>query len=446
MSETRQEDKKHRRPLLILGGLVLLLVGVLAWVILFHDGPPPDDGHLMPTWSEREGNANPLATFCKSLLGSSITDWEKIPYDLRDLDAKASPEAQAFVASHTPEIAAFESLMLTDPGSWQWPDVADMSRYEAYTGRGASECRMLSFMLRSKAFQLYEDGKVEEAMALCLKMAHWSEGLYGAEGFTIHLLVAHNIQYGALHTVQKVLQADEVTPAMLRDVLVQLRTLKGPQTEQYQKAIRVDYAWFKDGVRKFSNREIMGIGQLPSSCEFLAPRFFKRNQTLAYRVRLDTPVMTALGLGWKFALPAIEARTAKVESMHDPYSLLFFMNPNFSGQSSILHTLALPTMRPQLNHREELMLQLALRLHELEHARLPATLDALVPAYLPTVPVDVISGTPFLWNAKLQVLYTVGKNGMDDGGSINDERPERGLDWGVKYLWSPASSSKPAAP
>jgi hypothetical protein len=76
---------------------------------------------------------------------------------------------------------------------------------------------------------------------------------------------------------------------------------------------------------------------------------------------------------------------------------------------------------------------------------LPATLDALTPSYLPAVPEDIASGTPFLWNAKLQVLYTVGNNGEDDGGSINEKHPLKGLDWGVKYPWGPANA-KPAAP
>jgi hypothetical protein len=315
-----------------------------------------------------------------------------------------------------------------------------------YLDVGASECQMLAFTLRSQAIQLGEDGKVEEAAALCLKIARWADGLYGAEGQTIHLAVANGIHNGAVLTLQKVLQNDGVTATTLQDALLQLRTLKGPQTEQYQKAIQVDYAWLKDGVHKFSDRDIMAMGYLPRSFAFLAPRYFKRNQTLALRVQLDTPVMTALDLGWKSALPVMEARAEKVYTIHDHYSPLFFMKPNFAGQSAMLHETALPRMRYGLNAREELVLHLALRLHELEHDNLPATLDALVPAYLPTVPVDVISGTPFLWNAKLQVLYTVGKNGKDDGGSIDYERPDRGLDWGVKYLWGQGSSSKPSAP
>jgi hypothetical protein len=156
-------------------------------------------------------------------------------------------------------------------------------------------------------------------------------------------------------------------------------------------------------------------------------------------------VLNALGQGWKSALPAIEARTAKVDSLDKRYSRLFFMNPNFAGQSDMLHETALPRASHLWNLRDLLLLQLALRLHELEHGHLPATLDALVPAYVPSVPMDVISGTPFLWNAKLQVLYTMGKNGKDDGGSIDEERPQKGLDWGVKYLWG-ASSIKPTAP
>ncbi|RBP45098.1 hypothetical protein DES53_10394 [Roseimicrobium gellanilyticum] len=440
------DGKHHRRPLLILGGLVFLLLGVLAYVILYHDGPPPDDAHLIPTWSERGSNANPLAVFCKTLVGSSIKDWEKLKSEKRDLDEKSTPEARTFLATHTAEVAAFETLMQTDPATWQWPDAEGTGMYEnPFTGRGATEIQALSLVLRSKALQLHEDGRTEEAVALSLQLARMADGLYGAEGASLHLLTAHSTQWGAQATLLKVGKADGVPPAMLREVLQQLGTLKGPSTEQFKKALKVDYAYLKDGIGKFSSRELRGIGNLPQHFEFLAPWFFKSNQTLTLRVQLDTPVLTALDHGWSSMFSAIEAREKSTEALYEAEQWKFFIYPNFVGRSAWLHELTLPRMRSRWNQHNELRLLLALRLHELEHGSLPDTLGALVPSYLPAVPTDIFSGTPFLWNAKLQVLYTVGKNGKDDGGTIDEERAERGLDWGVKYPWSPASS-KPAAP
>ncbi len=64
-------------------------------------------------------------------------------------------------------------------------------------------------------------------------------------------------------------------------------------------------------------------------------------------------------------------------------------------------------------------LRLALMLYQREKGALPESLEALVPAYLHTMPVDPFSGGPFLYRRvdSDYILYSVGKNGVDNGGS-----------------------------
>lgn len=65
-----------------------------------------------------------------------------------------------------------------------------------------------------------------------------------------------------------------------------------------------------------------------------------------------------------------------------------------------------------------LLMELALQWHRLEHGRNPATLDALVPKYLPAVPQDPFSGKVLVYRLTPQgcLLYSVGPDGKDDGG------------------------------
>jgi hypothetical protein len=65
----------------------------------------------------------------------------------------------------------------------------------------------------------------------------------------------------------------------------------------------------------------------------------------------------------------------------------------------------------------------ALELYRREHGAYPATLDALVPAYLPEVPEDPYSGEPFVYRPEGEpyTLYCLGPNKIDDGGV--SERP-----------------------
>jgi hypothetical protein len=73
----------------------------------------------------------------------------------------------------------------------------------------------------------------------------------------------------------------------------------------------------------------------------------------------------------------------------------------------------------------------------------PATLDALVPAFIDRVPVDPFSGAPLKLRSSRggYAVYSVGGNFTDDGGTAlkapptpasgNRERPELAPDYGI---------------
>jgi hypothetical protein len=66
---------------------------------------------------------------------------------------------------------------------------------------------------------------------------------------------------------------------------------------------------------------------------------------------------------------------------------------------------------------------IAMRLFELDHGRLPTDVRELAPQYLPTVPVDPFSpvGDPIrlVVDDQRVMLYSVGNDGVDDGGSYS---------------------------
>jgi hypothetical protein len=65
---------------------------------------------------------------------------------------------------------------------------------------------------------------------------------------------------------------------------------------------------------------------------------------------------------------------------------------------------------------------LAIRLYELDHGQRPAALAELVPAYLPAVPLDPFDPNDgplrYLPEAPSPLLYSVGRNGVDEGGAF----------------------------
>jgi hypothetical protein len=69
--------------------------------------------------------------------------------------------------------------------------------------------------------------------------------------------------------------------------------------------------------------------------------------------------------------------------------------------------------------REHLLIaELALRCAKVEHGRVPATLKELVPPYLQRVPLDPFTGRPLIYRPQATnwLLYSVGVDGVDDGG------------------------------
>jgi hypothetical protein len=71
-------------------------------------------------------------------------------------------------------------------------------------------------------------------------------------------------------------------------------------------------------------------------------------------------------------------------------------------------------------------LALALAAFQRDHARYPDKLDELVPAYLPSIPGDIFSGKLLTYRPSENgyLLYSVGRNGADDGGRTQDDHPQ----------------------
>jgi len=67
-------------------------------------------------------------------------------------------------------------------------------------------------------------------------------------------------------------------------------------------------------------------------------------------------------------------------------------------------------------------LLMALKAYELEHGALPETLDALTPDIIESIPADPFDGKPMRYDSERRIVYSVGEDLEDQGGS---ELPSR---------------------
>ncbi len=77
----------------------------------------------------------------------------------------------------------------------------------------------------------------------------------------------------------------------------------------------------------------------------------------------------------------------------------------------------------------------AIQAYRETEGKLPDALQALVPLYLPTIPVDPYDGKPFRYSAAKGIVYSVGKDYQDAGGSTGLPSWEK-KSVGAKVQWN----------
>jgi hypothetical protein len=94
---------------------------------------------------------------------------------------------------------------------------------------------------------------------------------------------------------------------------------------------------------------------------------------------------------------------------------------------------------------------IALKRYQLKYGNYPTDLKAMVPEFLPAVPLDPVDGQPLRYHPKANgtfLLYSVGENGKDDGGSPLLEQGIEGanLYWlnqkALDWVWPQPATAK----
>ncbi len=103
-------------------------------------------------------------------------------------------------------------------------------------------------------------------------------------------------------------------------------------------------------------------------------------------------------------------------------------------------------LKAWMQHRTRLraaIAMLAMERYRLERGNWPASLEALVPVYRATVPLDPETGKPLVLKAVPEghLIYGVWNNGIDDGGKIRYDDKGPPLDAGYQ-LWHPPHRGK----
>ena len=102
--------------------------------------------------------------------------------------------------------------------------------------------------------------------------------------------------------------------------------------------------------------------------------------------------------------------------------------------------------------RQTVTTAIALKRYQLKHGNYPPNLEPLVPKFLPAVPLDPVDGKPLRYRSNKDgtwLLYSVGFNGIDDGGNPTLEKGVEGgnMSWlnnhALDWVWpQPATEAE----
>ena len=148
-------------------------------------------------------------------------------------------------------------------------------------------------------------------------------------------------------------------------------------------------------------------------------RMMQTNQSQFYKADYDVMVKRLSSLGITNVGRAF-FRALKIPDMSEMFG-------SWSLSGYVQKTLRIETAR------RVAVAAVALKRFQLAHGKLPETLAALVPEFLPSVPIDPHDGKPLRYHPAADgtfLLYCVGEDGVDDGGD-----PSLGLSTSTNFQW-----------
>ena len=259
---------------------------------------------------------------------------------------------------------------------------------------------------------------------------------------------------GGLYERQIALDAITAGAYAMRDALNQGTDLEAAaeglknlrfQPDQWRTSLRIEYGKL-DGLITEARHQTQDsfAGVVPNWMRFTIKRnFFKAEWLAAVR-----PLDQAFAGDWTAAAKGTIA-FRKDTGPRCPCCMdqrEIWLSAHGGGKILLLEVLSLysPTFERTIRAHillELVRLQVALRRYEVAEGHLPNTLAELCPRFLDKVPTDPYSGKSLLWEPGKKALYSVGSDGTDEGGTLDDSeygefRDRRGQDLGLYYWWA----------
>ena len=291
--------------------------------------------------------------------------------------------------------------------------------------------RKIARLSALKALYLAKRGKDSEAINEALKSVRIGQKIQDSQALMIEYLVAMAMKSIGLSATQKIIASSKLSGTELSRYAQDISqfdqnengfetVFKGEYIISYEM-INALAEWRDKGSTNsaFLSWEIGHLSFADRIINFLkfSDFYFQPNRTKALLAEYTRLAIIDLDKPCRF----IEKLIIK-----EPSLFKSFFTKNATGevfQNDRQYTVGTIIIR---KCQEDLLvyitkLMLALKEYEIDHNILPYFLDELVPQYVSRVSLDPFDGKPIRYSKDKKIIYSVGEDGVDSGGSAGDD-------------------------
>lgn len=418
----------------------LLLSGLSHVYGQASDLPMPDDTSYSITAKELVSPRatrkphNPLAAFLAIPEINQVISVPETPsHDYKDYPrfVVTSQNSQIF-------LQAFDHLVnQTRPEDWYWPELGIGPASDWTTGSPAAVRKALQ-AVNLCAISAMLSGDQDQALATFTSLAKFSEIIQRRPCGLAHLVISTTSLRMSEAQLERTLVLRHLGPKRLSR-LQQALTISELGVSDIRESLRIDYTQFKESLPHLAAE--VDISEYEENAPPMPGDLRRLNPgaTCSLRLEHDQTLLVALGKNWKEGLlAAATLRKEFIQSTQSRPQHQQYDNPlgeyhhrqHFNKMQVLLDEFAQCITAHRLT-----LLQIAIRRYELDHDKLPARLDELVPKYLPAVPTDPFANAPMRWDPTKQALYSVGLDFTDNGGAFWRPAAPIEADMGMLYWW-----------
>jgi len=398
--------------------LVLLAAGTLAVHLASRDIPAFDDSDLRVERIDLPAEQNAFTYFAQA---TNVMYWPE-EWDLMTNYASGAVGNETIQDLLTKNAETFALLERGLQCERSVPPV--VNSYTSLVSHAVS-WRALGRLLAFKARHERLTGRRAEATTTCCTLLVFADRIQADAGCLIEYLVGTAV-FGLAQRQVSDLARDPATPVSELERLATGLAEMGPFVPGLVRSFKAEYRLAADLFDQLAaGRVRLGDmiptmpGQSPSWLQrrrmprfFLQPNRAKQECARLYRDRIRCAT-----------LPMAEVKPLESEAMTERPNLGWLVKPNMVGR--MFQRMLLPATDGVFKKKccaeadlAAMRLVVACRLYQRQEGRWPETLEALVPAYLPAVPADPFDGKPFRYVPARGIVYSVGKDLKDSGGSM----------------------------